>query len=93
VPRAFERPFQGVLPLVRVGWAMIRPQAAAPVQPAPADSSTPTPEVAVAPPFSTEPQASEKTSERPPAPSPPPQIGPPAAPLETVPLPRPRPVR
>jgi dolichyl-phosphate-mannose-protein mannosyltransferase len=27
VPRAFERAFQGRLPLLRVGWAMIRPQA------------------------------------------------------------------
>jgi hypothetical protein len=25
VPRAFERPVQGRLPLMRVGWAMIRP--------------------------------------------------------------------
>ena len=30
VPRAFERAFQGRLPLLRVGWAMIRPQSAAP---------------------------------------------------------------
>ncbi len=29
VPRSFERPVQGRLPLYRVGWAMIRPQAAA----------------------------------------------------------------
>ena len=28
VPRSFERPVQGRLPLYRVGWAMIRPQAA-----------------------------------------------------------------
>jgi hypothetical protein len=27
VPRAFERAFQGRLPLMRIGWAMIRPQA------------------------------------------------------------------
>jgi hypothetical protein len=27
LPRAFERPVQGRLPLVRIGWAMIRPQA------------------------------------------------------------------
>ena len=27
MPRAFERPIQGRLPLMRVGWAMIRPQA------------------------------------------------------------------
>jgi hypothetical protein len=26
VPRAFARPIQGLLPLVRVGWAMLRPQ-------------------------------------------------------------------
>jgi hypothetical protein len=30
VPRSFERPIQGRLPLYRVGWAMIRPQAAVP---------------------------------------------------------------
>jgi hypothetical protein len=29
IPRAFERPVQGRLPLLRVGWAMIRPQAQA----------------------------------------------------------------
>jgi hypothetical protein len=29
VPRSFERPVQGRLPLYRVGWAMIRPQAPA----------------------------------------------------------------
>ena len=28
VPRSFERPVQGRLPLYRIGWAMIRPQAA-----------------------------------------------------------------
>jgi Dolichyl-phosphate-mannose-protein mannosyltransferase len=28
VPRAFERPLQGRLPLYRIGWAMIRPQPA-----------------------------------------------------------------
>jgi Dolichyl-phosphate-mannose-protein mannosyltransferase len=27
VPRAFERPVQGRLPLIRIGWAVIRPQA------------------------------------------------------------------
>jgi hypothetical protein len=32
VPRAFERPIQGRLPLMRIGWAMIRPQSAAPAQ-------------------------------------------------------------
>jgi hypothetical protein len=26
VPRAFERPVQGWLPLLRIGWGMIRPQ-------------------------------------------------------------------
>lgn len=29
VPRAFERPVQGRLPLLRIGWGMIRPQAQA----------------------------------------------------------------
>jgi hypothetical protein len=28
VPRAFERPVQGLLPLTRIGWAMLRPAAA-----------------------------------------------------------------
>ena len=28
VPRAFERPFQGRMPLLRIGWGMIRPRAA-----------------------------------------------------------------
>jgi hypothetical protein len=32
VPRAFERSIQGRLPLLRIGWAVIRPQAAAPAQ-------------------------------------------------------------
>jgi hypothetical protein len=51
VPRAFERPFQGVLPLVRVGWAMIRPQApSAPAQPAaPPSSDTPVAEPSATP--------------------------------------------
>lgn len=31
VPRAFERSIQGRLPLLRVGWAVIRPQAPAPL--------------------------------------------------------------
>jgi hypothetical protein len=93
VPRAFERPFQGVLPLVRVGWAMIRPQAAAPVQSAPAEAPAAVPEVVSAPQAAPEPQASEKASERLPAPAPPPAVGPPAEPLATVPLPRPRPIR
>jgi hypothetical protein len=41
VPRAFERPSQGRLPLLRIGWAVIRPQtqrdepAPAPQPPAP----------------------------------------------------------
>ena len=29
VPRAFERSVQGQLPLLRIGWAVIRPQAQA----------------------------------------------------------------
>ena len=32
VPRAFERAVQGRLSLMRVGWAMIRPETAAPPQ-------------------------------------------------------------
>jgi hypothetical protein len=35
VPRAFERTVQGRLPLMRIGWGMIRPQAPAPQAPAP----------------------------------------------------------
>ena len=35
VPRAFERPLQGRLPLLRIGWAMIRPQQAPAETPAP----------------------------------------------------------
>lgn len=34
VPRAFERRFQGRLPLLRIGWAVIRPGGAPPVAPA-----------------------------------------------------------
>jgi hypothetical protein len=30
VPRAFERPVQGRLPLLRIGWAIVRPQPADP---------------------------------------------------------------
>jgi len=26
VPRAFARPMQGLLPLIRLGWAVMRPQ-------------------------------------------------------------------
>jgi hypothetical protein len=36
VPRVFERAVQGRLPLVRIGWAVIRPQAEAPAAPPPA---------------------------------------------------------
>ena len=32
LPRAFARPVQGLLPLMRVGWAVLRPQAAAPTR-------------------------------------------------------------
>ncbi len=32
VPRAFERPLHGRAPLLRIGWGMIRPKAAAPSQ-------------------------------------------------------------
>src|SRR5262245_50410832 len=35
VPRAFERAVQGRLPLMRIGWGMIRPQAPAPAPQAP----------------------------------------------------------
>jgi len=28
VPRSFPRAIQGLLPLIRLGWAMLRPQAA-----------------------------------------------------------------
>src|SRR5262249_33136249 len=34
VPRAFERSVQGRLPLVRIGWGLIRPQTSPPVPPA-----------------------------------------------------------
>jgi hypothetical protein len=30
VPRAFPRPVQGFLPLIRMGWAVIRPETAKP---------------------------------------------------------------
>ena len=33
LPRAFPRPVQGRLPLIRVGWAIVRPQATPTVQP------------------------------------------------------------
>jgi hypothetical protein len=36
VPRAFERPVQGMLPLLRIGWAMIRGQTPEDSQPRPA---------------------------------------------------------
>jgi 4-amino-4-deoxy-L-arabinose transferase-like glycosyltransferase len=41
VPRTFERPIQGRLPLQRVGWGMIRPQGAPPPGAAPASGTTP----------------------------------------------------
>lgn len=37
IPRAFERRFQGRLPLLRIGWAVVRPQEAA--TPAPTEKS------------------------------------------------------
>ena len=40
VPRAFERSVQGRLPLLRIGWAVIRP---APPQDAPAPAAVPDP--------------------------------------------------
>jgi len=54
VPQTFERPIQGRLPLQRVGWAMIRPQAAAPQSApppgaAPAEGSAPASGAAPAP--------------------------------------------
>ncbi len=39
VPRAFERPIQGRLPLLRIGWAVIRPQTEAPAPPPAAPQS------------------------------------------------------
>jgi hypothetical protein len=35
VPRAFERSVQGRLPLLRIGWALIRPQPPPDAPPAP----------------------------------------------------------
>jgi hypothetical protein len=35
VPHTFERPVQGLLPLLRIGWAMIRPRGAPDAAPAP----------------------------------------------------------
>jgi hypothetical protein len=46
VPRIFERAMQGRLPLLRIGWAVIRPQGQAPAQaqtPPPAAASEPKP--------------------------------------------------
>jgi hypothetical protein len=44
VPRAFERRFQGRMPLQRVGWGMIRPRGQAPeTPPAPQQPSAPLP--------------------------------------------------
>ena len=36
VPRAFARPMQGRLPLLRIGWGMIRPQGPPKPTPSPA---------------------------------------------------------
>jgi 4-amino-4-deoxy-L-arabinose transferase-like glycosyltransferase len=41
VPRAFERPVQGRLPLLRIGWATIRPQAAPPQATTPPQANPP----------------------------------------------------
>ncbi|MBV9262049.1 MAG: glycosyltransferase family 39 protein, partial [Pseudolabrys sp.] len=35
LPRAFARPIQGILPLIRVGWAAVRPVTASPLPPTP----------------------------------------------------------
>jgi hypothetical protein len=32
VPRSFDRSMQGRLPLLRIGWALIRPRGAPPAQ-------------------------------------------------------------
>lgn len=55
VPRAFARPVQGFLPLIRIGWGVIRPQGqsgSAPAQPSPQAKSptTPQPPLGAAPP-------------------------------------------
>jgi hypothetical protein len=85
VPRAFERRFQGRMPLQRVGWAMIRPRGQAPDVP-PAAPSAPLPlplppaEFPVQPPDRPQPQVSSPQQAQPqalpqvqPAPQRPPQ--------------------
>ena len=44
VPHAFERPVQGRLPLIRIGWAMRRPGSEIPTPPPAPPESEPTPE-------------------------------------------------
>ena len=67
VPRAFERPSQGRLPLLRIGWAVIRPQPqdAAPPVLAPAIPATPAP-TAPAPPAAAPPAAAPQAPASPP---------------------------
>jgi hypothetical protein len=75
VPHAFERPFQGRMPLMRVGWGMIRPRerASAPEAPQqfqfqpppqPAVQSPPEPMPEPAPPLPSQPSRSQVQSQQ-----------------------------
>ena len=59
VPRAFSRPYQGRMPLMRIGWGMIRPrvQANTSVQPRPLPPEQPQPAMQSPPERALEPQA------------------------------------
>jgi hypothetical protein len=106
VPRAFERTFQGRMPLMRIGWGMIRPrvQASAPTAPRPLPAE-PTPDPVVqspspqlAPessqqwvPSASQPQAYPKQAEAPSQAAAPQNVAPEPSPPPRRQRPRPRP--
>jgi hypothetical protein len=91
VPRAFARPYQGRMPLMRVSWGMIRPASQRTPEPAPPEPqpSAPLPQP---PPEPAAPPPPPQPAPRPPQPSPPPavQSQPLPPPQATPPPPRPQ---
>ena len=78
VPRAFERQYQGRMPLMRVGWGMIRPRTERSGPPPRPVQAAPPPEPPVAPPQPPQPRPVQPAPPppAPPAPPPPPEVEP-----------------
>jgi hypothetical protein len=79
VPRAFQRRFQGRLPLLRIGWSVIRPRSQAPVVPEIPPRPVPQP-LPVQPLPQAEPPSPPQVQPRPVPPPPEPGIQPPPEP-------------